>query len=47
MDAAGIEGTYTGKAVVVFNGYYDEKLGNDGKLTGEGGKTCKCHCIWS
>ena len=38
MDAAGIEGTYAGEAVVVFNGYYDEKLGNDGKLTGEGAK---------
>ena len=38
MDAAGIEGSYLGKAVVVFNGYYDEKLGNDGKLTGEGAK---------
>ena len=34
----GIEGTYLGEAVVVFNGYYDERLGKDGKLTGEGAK---------
>ena len=32
----GIEGTYLGEVVVVFNGYYDERLGKDGKLTGEG-----------
>ena len=38
MDGLGIKGTYLGEAVVVFNGYYDEKLGDDGTLTGEGAK---------
>ena len=33
-----IEGAYLGETVVVFNGYYDEKLGKDGTLTGEGAK---------
>lgn len=35
MNAAGIEGSYLGKAVVVFNGYLNERLGEDGKLTGK------------
>ena len=34
----GITGTYLGKAVVVFKGYYDESLSVDGKLIGEGAK---------
>ena len=38
MDKSGIRGTYLGKAVVVFNGYYDESLSVDGKLIGEGAK---------
>ena len=38
MYGLGIEGAYLGEAVVVFNGYYDEKLGKDGTLTGEGAK---------
>ena len=38
LDALGIQGTYMGEAVVVFDGYYDEKLGKDGTLTGEGAK---------
>ena len=38
LDALGIQGTYIGEAVVVFDGYYDEKLGKDGTLTGEGAK---------
>ncbi|MBE6239242.1 MAG: RHS repeat-associated core domain-containing protein [Bacteroidales bacterium] len=38
LDALGIQGTYLGEAVVVFDGFYDEKLGSDGTLTGEGAK---------
>ena len=38
MYGLGIEGAYLGEAVVVFNGYYGEKLGKDGTLTGEGAK---------
>ena len=38
LDALGIQGKYMGEAVVVFDGYYDEKLGKDGTLTGEGAK---------
>lgn len=38
MYGLGIDGAYLGEAVVVFNGYYDEKLGKDGTLTGEGAK---------
>ena len=38
LDALGIQGIYMGEAVVVFDGYYDEKLGKDGTLTGEGAK---------
>ena len=38
MDGLGIKGTYLGEAVVIFKGYYDEKLGKDGTLTGEGAK---------
>ena len=38
LDALGIQGTYMGEAVVVFDGYYDEKLGGDKTLTGEGAK---------
>ena len=36
MDAAGIEGTYTGKAVVVFNGSINEQLGENSSLFGKG-----------
>jgi RHS repeat-associated protein len=36
MDENGVEGKFLGEAVVVFNGSEDEKLGKDGKLTGEG-----------
>jgi hypothetical protein len=32
---------YLGEAVVIFNGSEDEKLGNDGTLTGEGAKPAK------
>ena len=39
LSALGINGTYLGEAVVVFEGYYDERLGKDGTLTGEGAKT--------
>ena len=39
LTALGINGTYLGEAVVVFDGYYDEQLGEDGTLTGEGAKT--------
>ena len=41
LDNLGIKGTYLGKAVVVFDGYYDEKLGEDETLTGKGAKTAK------
>ena len=33
-----IYGTYLGKTVVLFDGYYDEKLGNDNTLDGPGSK---------
>ena len=35
MDENGVEGKFLGAVVVVFNGSEDEKLGKDGKLTGE------------
>ena len=38
LDSLGIQGIYMGEAVVVFDGYYDEKLGTDGTLTGEGAR---------
>ncbi len=38
LSALGINGTYLGEAVVVFEGYYDERLGEDGTLTGEEAK---------
>ena len=38
LEASGVNGTYLGQAVVIFNGFEDEKLGEDGKLTGEGAK---------
>ena len=41
MYGLGIEGTYLGEAVVVFNGYYDEKVGINGSITGDGGKAAK------
>ena len=36
MDINGIEGNYLGEAFVHFQGSYDEKLGVNGKLDGEG-----------
>ena len=39
LDALGIDGTYIGQAVVIFEGFYDEKLGLDGKLTGDMAKS--------
>ena len=33
-----ISGTYLGKTVVVFDGFYDEKLGKDNTLDGSGSK---------
>ena len=41
LDRAGINGEYLGQAVVIFVGSEDEKLGEDGKLTGEGAKPAK------
>ena len=38
MDAAKIQGKYLGKAVVVFNGYHDEKLGEGGNFKNKGAK---------
>ena len=38
LDDLEVNGTYLGKVVVVFDGYYDERLGVDGTLTGEGAK---------
>ena len=38
LDALGIQGAYMGEAVVVFDGYYDERLGKDGTLTGKDAK---------
>ena len=38
MDMAGIDGKYLGEAVVLVHGSYDEKLGEDGTLTGKGAK---------
>ena len=38
LEASGVNGTYLGQAVVIFVGSEDEKLGEDGKLTGEGAK---------
>ena len=38
LEATGVFGTYLGEAVVLFNGFDDERLGVDGKLTGEGAK---------
>ncbi len=36
LDAAGIEGTYAGEAVVVFNGSINEKLGENSSIFGKG-----------
>jgi len=36
MDRAGIEGRFLGEAVVHFKGSHNERLGADGRLTGEG-----------
>ena len=41
LEASGVNGTYLGQAVVIFVGSEDEKLGEDGKLTGEGAKPAK------
>ena len=38
LDDLEVNGTYLGKVVVVFDGFYDERLGVDGTLTGEGAK---------
>ena len=38
IDMAGIDGKYLGEAVVLVHGSYDEKLGEDGTLTGKGAK---------
>ena len=38
MNHANIEGTYLGEAAVLFDGYYDEKLGKGNNLWGEGAK---------
>jgi RHS repeat-associated protein len=36
MDNNGVKGKYLGEAVVIMNGSYDEKLGTNGKIDGEG-----------
>jgi len=41
MDDNNLKGKYLGEAVVVFNGSLDEKLGEDGTLTGEGANPAK------
>ena len=38
LNNSNINGTYLGKTVVLFDGYYDEKLGNDNTLDGPGSK---------
>ena len=38
MENAKLVGRYLGEAVVVFNGYYDETLGKDGKLINSSGE---------
>ena len=39
LDRAGINGEYLGAIVVVFDGYYDECVGKNGSIIGEGAKT--------
>ena len=41
LDALGIQGTYMGDTVVVFDGFYDEKLGKNNSIVGEGAKAAK------
>ena len=41
MDKAGLDGKYLGEAVVIVKGSYDEKLGENGTLTGEGANPAK------
>ena len=38
MDKNNIQGEYLGTRVVVFNGYYDEKLGDDNTIDGPNSK---------
>lgn len=38
MDAAHLSGRYLGEAAVIFNGYYDETLGDGDNLWGDGAK---------
>ena len=41
LDSLGIQGTYMGDTVVVFDGFYDEKLGKNNSIVGEGAKAAK------
>lgn len=41
MDAAGVKGTYLGEAFVHFEGSKEEKVGEDGTLTGKGAVAAK------
>ena len=41
LNSMKIEGTHLGEVVVVFDGYYDEKVGTNGSIVGEGARAAK------